>query len=93
MKAVGPAQEVGQVVCPKTMRCVPKNYVPCVFLGKQKQKDLIKNSKCPATGWDRSAVLDEQTSGSSIELKNNSCLNTDILQWSDVAVTKPSKVL
>lgn len=90
MKAVGPAQEVGQVVCPKTMRCVPKNYVPCVFLGKQ---DLIKNSKCPATGWDRSAVLEEQTSGSSIELKNNSCLNTDIQQWSDVAVTKPLKVL
>ncbi|XP_056911014.1 eukaryotic translation initiation factor 2-alpha kinase 1 isoform X1 [Takifugu flavidus] len=89
VKAVGSAQEVGQVVCPKTMRCIPRNYIPCVFLGQQ---DLIKNSKCPATGWDRSAVLDEQTSGSSIKLNNNSCFNTDIQQWSDVAVTKPSEV-
>lgn len=88
-EAVDPVQEMGQVVCPKTMRCIPRNYIPCVFLGQQ---DFIKNSKCPATGWDRSALLDEQASGSSIEVKNNSCLNLDIQQWSDVTVTKPSKV-
>lgn len=87
LKAVAPAHETGQVVCPKTMRCIPRNYVPCVFLGQQ---DLIKNSKCPATGWDRPVLLDNYTSKSSIEV-NNSCQNTDIQQWSDVAVPKASK--
>lgn len=89
VKAVAAGQETGQVVCPKTMRRIPRNYVPCVFLG---QRDLLKvDSKCPATGWERSALMDEQSSRSSAEVNNNSCVDTDIQQWSDVAVTKPSK--
>lgn len=87
-QAVAPPQETGQVVCPKTMRCIPRNYVPCVFLGQQ---ELIKKSKCPATAWDRAAQLDELSSRSSNEMNNNSCCNTDIQQWSEVAFTKPSQ--
>uniref|UniRef100_A0A3Q3VWZ2 non-specific serine/threonine protein kinase n=1 Tax=Mola mola TaxID=94237 RepID=A0A3Q3VWZ2_MOLML len=70
------------------MRCIPKNYVPCVFLGP---RELIKNSKCPATGWESSALLEEQCSRSSIEVNNNSCLNKDCQQWPESSVTKPSK--
>ncbi|CAG04442.1 unnamed protein product, partial [Tetraodon nigroviridis] len=87
LKAVAPAQETGQVVCPKTMRCIPRNYVPCVFLGQQ---EAIKSSKCPATDWDRVAQLDELSSRSSIEM-NNSCRNTELQQWSEVTLPKPSK--
>lgn len=87
-KAVAPAQETGQVVCPKTMRCIPRTYVPCVFLGQQ---ELMKNSKCPAADWDRVAPLDELSSRSSIEMNDNSCYNTDIRQWSEATSTKPSK--
>lgn len=81
-------QEKGQVVCPKTMRCIPKNYVPCVFLGQQ---ELVAGSKCPATGWESPALLEEQSSRSSIELNNNACLNKESLQWSEICTTKPSK--
>lgn len=88
LKAVAPAQETGPVVCPKTMRCIPRNYVPCVLLDQQ---ELIKNSKCPATDWDRVTQLDELSSRSSSEMNNNSCRNTDVQQWSEVALTKPSK--
>lgn len=86
-KALVPTQEKGQVVCPKTMRRLPKNYVPCVFLGSQ---DLRKNSKCPATGWDSSALL-EESSRSSIELNNNSCVDKERQQWADVRTTKSPK--
>uniref|UniRef100_A0A3Q4AH84 Eukaryotic translation initiation factor 2-alpha kinase 1 n=1 Tax=Mola mola TaxID=94237 RepID=A0A3Q4AH84_MOLML len=79
--AVVLAQEKGQVGCPKMMRCIPKNYVPCVFLGP---RELIKNSKCPATGWESSALLEEQCSRSSIEVNNNSCLNKDFCLYLQV---------
>lgn len=88
VSAVVPMQEKGQVVCPKTMRCIPKNYVPCVFLGQQ---ELLAGSKCPATGWESSAVLEEQSSRSSIELNNNACLNNESAQWSEICTMKPSK--
>lgn len=87
VKAIVPTQEQGRVVCPKTMRRIPKNYVPCVFLGQQ---ELIKNSKCPATGWDNSALLEEQSSRSSIEL-NNSFLIEECQQWPDICTARPSK--
>lgn len=87
VKALVPTQEKSQVVCPKTVRCIPKNFVPCVFLGQQ---ELISNSKCPATGWDSSAPLEERPSRSSIEL-NNSFLNKECQQWPDICTTKPSK--
>ncbi|CAK6978751.1 eukaryotic translation initiation factor 2-alpha kinase 1 isoform X1 [Scomber scombrus] len=70
--ALVPAQEKGQVLCPKTMRRLPENYVPCVFLGKQAPK---KSSKCPAMNLDTSVLLEEGSSRSSIELNNNSCID------------------
>lgn len=88
LKAVAPAQETGQVVCPKTMRCIPRNYVPCVFLGRQ---EAIKSSKCPATDWDRAAQLDELSSRNSMKMNNNSCRNAELQQWSEVALPEPSK--
>ncbi|XP_030256149.1 eukaryotic translation initiation factor 2-alpha kinase 1 isoform X1 [Sparus aurata] len=88
VKALVPTQENGQVVCPKTMRRIPKNYVPCVFLG---HRDPMKGTKCPATGWDSSALLEEESSRSSIELNNNSCIEKDCQQWADVCTTKPPK--
>uniref|UniRef100_A0A4W6CL25 Eukaryotic translation initiation factor 2-alpha kinase 1 n=1 Tax=Lates calcarifer TaxID=8187 RepID=A0A4W6CL25_LATCA len=86
--ALVPTQENGQVVCPKTMRRIPENYVPCVFLG---QHAPIKSSKCPATGWDSSALLEEESSRSSIELNNNFCRDKEYQQWTDKRTTKPSK--
>ncbi|XP_070847574.1 eukaryotic translation initiation factor 2-alpha kinase 1 isoform X2 [Chaetodon trifascialis] len=88
IKALVPTQEKGQVVCPKTMRRIPNNYVPCVFLG---QRDPMKSSKCPATGWESSALLEEESSRSSIELNNNSCAGKECQQWADVRTTKPSQ--
>ncbi|XP_036937571.1 eukaryotic translation initiation factor 2-alpha kinase 1 isoform X1 [Acanthopagrus latus] len=88
VKALVPTQENGQVVCPKTMRRIPKNYVPCVFLG---HRDPMKATKCPATGWDSSALLEEESSRSSMELNNNSCIDKDCQQWADVCTTKPPK--
>ncbi|XP_026034731.1 eukaryotic translation initiation factor 2-alpha kinase 1 isoform X3 [Astatotilapia calliptera] len=87
IKALVPTQE-GQVVCPKTMRRIPENYVPCVFLGQQ---GPIKTSKCPAMGWDASAVLDEESSRSSMELNNNSCIDKECHQWTEKRPTRPSK--
>ncbi|KAG8009052.1 Eukaryotic translation initiation factor 2-alpha kinase 1 [Nibea albiflora] len=87
-KALVPAQEKGQVVCPKTMRRIPTNYVPCVFLG---QRDPAKGSKCPATGLDSSALLEEESSRSSIELNNNFCIDGEYPQWGDSHTTKPTK--
>ncbi len=88
VKALVPTQEKGQVVCPKTMRRIPNNYVPCVFLG---QRDPLKNSKCPATGLDSSALLDEESSRSSIELNNNSCMDKEFKRVADIRAAKPSK--
>ncbi|XP_028423925.1 eukaryotic translation initiation factor 2-alpha kinase 1 isoform X2 [Perca flavescens] len=70
--ALVPTQEKGKVVCPKTMRRIPENYVPCVFLG---QGGPPKSSKCPAMGRNSSALLEEESSRSSMELNNNSCIN------------------
>ncbi|XP_032358937.1 eukaryotic translation initiation factor 2-alpha kinase 1 isoform X2 [Etheostoma spectabile] len=70
--ALVPTQEKAQMLCPKTMRRIPENYVPCVFLG---QRGPPKSSKCPAMGRDSSALLDEESSRSSMELNNNSCIN------------------
>lgn len=88
IKGICPTQETGQVVCPKTMRRIPKNYVPCVFLGQQ---DLVKTSKCPAKGWDDSLMLEEQSSKGSAELNNNSLVNGECQQWTDISTSKPSK--
>ncbi|KAK2820797.1 hypothetical protein Q5P01_023756 [Channa striata] len=88
VRALVPTQAKGQVVCPKTMRCIPENYIPCVFLGQQ---GPIKNSKCPAMGWDSSMLLEDNSSRSSIELNNNSCINKECQQWPDKSTTKPSK--
>ncbi|XP_047465114.1 eukaryotic translation initiation factor 2-alpha kinase 1 isoform X2 [Mugil cephalus] len=87
VKALVPAKE-GQVVCPKTMRRIPENYVPCVFLG---QRGPVQSSKCPAMGWDSSALLEEESSRSSNELNNNSCVDKERQQWADKRKTKPSK--
>ncbi|XP_031595550.2 eukaryotic translation initiation factor 2-alpha kinase 1 isoform X2 [Oreochromis aureus] len=87
IKALVPTQD-GQVVCPKTMRRIPENYVPCVFLGQQ---GPIKASKCPAMGWDASPVLDEESSRSSMELNNNSCIDKECQQWTEKRPTRPSK--
>lgn len=83
-------QETGPVVCPKTMRRIPKNYVPCVFLG---QRDLVKTSKCPAKGCDGSLLVEEQSNGGTAELNNNniSQVNGECQQWSDVCAAKSSK--
>ncbi|RVE59399.1 hypothetical protein OJAV_G00188170 [Oryzias javanicus] len=59
------AQE-GRVVCPKTMRRLPENYVPCVFLGQGRPAN---SSKCPAMGFDGSAPP-EPSGRSSPELNN-----------------------
>ncbi|XP_068610474.1 eukaryotic translation initiation factor 2-alpha kinase 1 [Brachionichthys hirsutus] len=88
IQALVPTHEKGQVVCPKTMRGIPKNYVPCVFLGRQ---EPTKSSKCPASGWDSPALIEEQSSRSSMELNNNSHVNKEGPQWPDVCITKPSK--
>ncbi|XP_061564070.1 eukaryotic translation initiation factor 2-alpha kinase 1 [Cololabis saira] len=68
----------GQVACPKMMQRIPENYVPCVFLG---QRESVKNSKCPVTGWESAALLEEESSRSSSELNNNSCIDKDFQQW------------
>lgn len=86
INGVPPTEETDQVVCPKTMRRIPKNYVPCVFLG---QRDLVKNSKCPAKGCEGSLLAKEQSSRGSAELNNNSQVNRECQQWSDA--TKSSK--
>ncbi|KAM4524024.1 eukaryotic translation initiation factor 2-alpha kinase 1 isoform 2-T2 [Odontesthes bonariensis] len=85
-RALVSAQE-GHIVCPKTMRRIPENYVPCVFLGQQGD---MKNSKCPATDWDTSALL-EESSRSSIELNNNSHIDKECQQWTDKRTRRPSK--
>ncbi|KAK1881359.1 Eukaryotic translation initiation factor 2-alpha kinase 1 [Dissostichus eleginoides] len=84
--ALVPTPETGQVVCPKTMRRVPNNYVPCVFLG---QRAPPKSSKCPAMS--SSALLEDGSSRSSIELNNNSCYDQEFQQWADLHPTKPPK--
>lgn len=77
------------MVCPKTMRRIPKNYVPCVFLGQQ---DLVKTSKCPAKGCDGSLLVEEQSSRGSAELNNNnSQVNGECQHWSDICTTKTPK--
>ncbi|XP_070782847.1 eukaryotic translation initiation factor 2-alpha kinase 1 isoform X2 [Enoplosus armatus] len=87
-KALVPTQEKDQVVCPKTMRQIPENYVPCVFLGR---RGPVKSSKCPAMGWDSSALSEEESSRSSIELNNNPCIDRECQQWADKHTAKPSK--
>ncbi|XP_033975109.1 eukaryotic translation initiation factor 2-alpha kinase 1 isoform X2 [Trematomus bernacchii] len=82
--ALVPTPETGQVVCPKTMRRVPNNYVPCVFLG---QRAPPKSSKCPAMS--SSALLEDGSSRSNIELNNNSCYDQEFQQWADLCPTKP----
>nr|XP_020503836.1 eukaryotic translation initiation factor 2-alpha kinase 1 [Labrus bergylta] len=82
------ALEKGQVVCPKTMRRIPENYVPCVFLGQQ---GPMNAPRCPATDLDSSALLEEDFSVSSIELNNNSCMEKEQPQQANKRTTKPSK--
>ncbi|XP_037320438.2 eukaryotic translation initiation factor 2-alpha kinase 1 isoform X2 [Pungitius pungitius] len=87
--APGAPPEKSQVVCAKTTRQIPKNYVPCVFLG---QGGPPKTSKCPAMGWEGAALVEEESSRGSIELNNNSCINEEFLQWASKRRTgNPSK--
>uniref|UniRef100_A0A665WKH9 Eukaryotic translation initiation factor 2-alpha kinase 1 n=1 Tax=Echeneis naucrates TaxID=173247 RepID=A0A665WKH9_ECHNA len=88
IKALVPNQEKDQMVCPKTTCRIPENYVPCVFLGQQ---GALKSSKCPATGWETSAILEEESSRSSIELNNNSCIDKEYQQLADRCKRKPYK--
>ncbi|XP_078146756.1 eukaryotic translation initiation factor 2-alpha kinase 1 isoform X2 [Centroberyx gerrardi] len=83
-----PNQEKGQVLCPKTMRRIPENYVPCAFLG---QRSPVKNSKCPAVSWDGSVLLEDDSSRRNVELNNNSCIDMESQQWADKHTAKPSK--
>lgn len=77
------------MVCPKNMRHIPKNYVPCVFLGQQ---DLVKTSKCPAKGCDSSLLVEELSSRGSAELNNNnSQVNGECQHWSDICTTNTPK--
>ncbi|KAM4623298.1 eukaryotic translation initiation factor 2-alpha kinase 1 isoform 2-T2 [Polymixia lowei] len=81
--ALVPSLENGRVVCPKTMRRIPDNYVPCVFLGKQGPG---KKSPCPAVNWD-----DSEEGSRNLELNNNSCIDVDSQLLADKRTTKPSK--
>ncbi|XP_040031740.2 eukaryotic translation initiation factor 2-alpha kinase 1 isoform X2 [Gasterosteus aculeatus] len=65
-------------VCAETTRQIPKNYVPCVFLG---QGGPPKSSKCPAMGWEGAALVEEESSRGGIELNNNSCIDGEFQQW------------
>ncbi|XP_024913487.1 eukaryotic translation initiation factor 2-alpha kinase 1 isoform X1 [Cynoglossus semilaevis] len=87
VQALVPTLDVGQIVCPKTRHGIPENFVPCVFLGK---RTPLKSSKCPAMGWDSSVLLEEESSRSSMELNNNSCIDKDCLQWTDQRSHKSS---
>ncbi|XP_057681844.1 eukaryotic translation initiation factor 2-alpha kinase 1 isoform X1 [Corythoichthys intestinalis] len=82
-------QEKGQGVCPKMMRRIPENYVPCVFLG---QRGSIQTAKCPAVGWETSGQLVEESSRNNIELNNNnpSCVEKKCEQYNKHK-TRPSK--
>ncbi|CAG5909364.1 unnamed protein product [Menidia menidia] len=86
-KALVSAQE-GHVGCPKTTQRLPENYVPCVFLG---QRGAAKNSKCPGMDWDSSAILETESSRSSNELNNNSCVESECQQWTDKHKRRTSK--
>ncbi|XP_061823449.1 eukaryotic translation initiation factor 2-alpha kinase 1 [Nerophis lumbriciformis] len=81
-------QETAQGVCPNTMRRIPENYVPCVFLG---QRAPLKTSKCPAVGWDTLGMLEESSSRRNPELTNNSCVEKECEQWDDQCTARPSK--
>ncbi|KAM9425497.1 eukaryotic translation initiation factor 2-alpha kinase 1 isoform 2-T2 [Pholidichthys leucotaenia] len=87
IRALVSAQE-GQAVCPRTMHLIPENYVPCVFLG---HNGPTKSSKCPAMGWDSSAISEEESSRSSCDLNNNSCIEKDCQHWAEKRPTRPSK--
>ncbi|XP_029933430.1 eukaryotic translation initiation factor 2-alpha kinase 1 isoform X2 [Myripristis murdjan] len=87
LQALVPNQGKGQVVCPKTMRRIPENYVPCVFLG---QPGPTKSSKCPAVNWDSSALLEDDSSKRNMELNNNVC-TAENQKWADKRIPKPSK--
>lgn len=87
MRAIVSSNE-GQVVCPRTMRRIPENYVPCVFLGQRAPKN---GSKCLAMDWDASALLDEEPSRNSTELNNNSYIDKECQQWADKCSRRPSK--
>nr|XP_040031739.1 eukaryotic translation initiation factor 2-alpha kinase 1 isoform X1 [Gasterosteus aculeatus aculeatus] len=76
-------------VCAETTRQIPKNYVPCVFLG---QGGPPKSSKCPAMGWEGAALVEDESSRGDIELNNNSCIDGEFQQWaSKRRAANPSK--
>ncbi|XP_058476761.1 eukaryotic translation initiation factor 2-alpha kinase 1 [Solea solea] len=88
VKALVPAQDMGQAMCPKSMHRIPENYVPCVFLG---QRLTPNGSKCPAMGLDSSVLFEDGSSGSSIELNNNFCIDKECKPWTDKHTTNSSK--
>uniref|UniRef100_A0A3P9MQT7 Eukaryotic translation initiation factor 2-alpha kinase 1 n=1 Tax=Oryzias latipes TaxID=8090 RepID=A0A3P9MQT7_ORYLA len=77
----------GHVVCPKTLRRIPENYIPCVFLG---QGRAVNGSKCPAMGFDSSA-LQEPSNRNSPELNNNPCMDKECRQQMDRRQRKTNK--
>uniref|UniRef100_A0A8C5E4D9 Eukaryotic translation initiation factor 2-alpha kinase 1 n=1 Tax=Gouania willdenowi TaxID=441366 RepID=A0A8C5E4D9_GOUWI len=76
----------GPVVCPKTMRRIPENYVPCVFLGQNNPKQM---DKCPVADWDSSLL--EESSLSSLELNNNSYVDQECHKQLDKCIKNPSR--
>ncbi|XP_076007983.1 eukaryotic translation initiation factor 2-alpha kinase 1 isoform X2 [Genypterus blacodes] len=58
--------------------CIPKNYVPCVFLGKRAP---ATTAKCPAMSLDSSAQGEEEDSRSSTEPNSN--IDKECQQWPD----------
>ncbi|XP_077595854.1 eukaryotic translation initiation factor 2-alpha kinase 1 isoform X2 [Stigmatopora nigra] len=84
-----PLQEMAQGVCPKMMRRIPENYVPCVFLG---QRGSVQTANCPAVGWESSRR--EESSEDSVELNNNneSSVENKCEQYSSIEhKARPSK--
>lgn len=77
----------GHVICPKTLRRIPENYIPCVFLG---QGRAVNGSKCPAMGFDSSA-LQEPSNRNSPELNNNPCMDKECRQQMDRRQRKTNK--
>ncbi|KAI4880506.1 hypothetical protein NFI96_012348 [Prochilodus magdalenae] len=70
--------ETSQAVCPKNMRN-PKNFVPCVFLGKPRSALDI----CPTHSWDDSVLSEDEPSHSRVELNNNSYIDMGSQQWTE----------
>ncbi|KAJ8283961.1 hypothetical protein COCON_G00028110 [Conger conger] len=65
-------------VCPKAV-CSEVNYVPCVFLGKQRPVA----AGCPAASRDGSALTEDDLSRNKLEINNNSYIDMDSQLWEE----------